>query len=120
MDHHLDRVLYDAGNEFSSIIRTWRRLKGLPGVISNGPGTSVSSDDKELADKINTLARRMRDADSAMRPADAAAVRWLTLDAGPMDDIDPNDIGKCERAKHGLLALAVHFGMIKRRMNLSP
>lgn len=112
MDRRLKSELYDAGEEFATIIRTWRRLKGLPGVISNGPGAAVSADDDEIADKINRLARRMRDADAAMRPRDAAAVRWLVLECNPLDD--PKELDLCRRIEWGLFDLAIHFGMIAK------
>jgi hypothetical protein len=109
--------LYDAGEHFQTIVMTWRRLKGLPGVLSNGPGSPVSHDDDAIADRINSLARRMRDADAAMQNRDASAVRWLLFDCPPMDDATDPDL--CRRIEWGLHDLAIHFGMIPHAIGKS-
>lgn len=115
VEEKLKPELYEAGDEFARLTLTWRRLKALPGVIHHGPGNAVTCDEQQLADKINRLARDMRDADSAMRPSDAAAVRWLTLQAGPMDDAKDHGEEFMTRCRDGLYALARHFGMLERR-----
>jgi hypothetical protein len=115
LTHRLDRALYDAGQEFAGINRQLRRMIGLPGVYSNGPGRGYRADDADVADKIERLRTRLRDAKSAIRPRDYSTTLWLTLHAGPMDDMNAGDDQSIDAAKHGLLALAVHFGMTARR-----
>lgn len=110
--HGLKPELYEGGNEFARIVHTWRRLKALPGVVSHGPGKAVTCDDQQLADKINRLAREMRDADSAMRPRDAAAIKWLLFQAGQMEAPDDHGEAFVMQCREGLYALAVHFRML--------
>jgi hypothetical protein len=70
-------------------------------------------DDAEIAEKLERLRVRARDAYSAMRPRDAATTRWLCCEAGPLDDLDASDRERGDKAEWGLYDLAIHFGMIK-------
>jgi len=112
--------LYDAGQEYGGIVRSHRRLTGLPGVLSNGPGAGHTCDDDEIREKIERLRTRSRDAFSSMRPADASLTRWLCVDAGPSDDVDMNDASAVLRIREGLYALAVHFGMLSQNRMQNP
>jgi hypothetical protein len=111
INRKLARELYDAGQEYAGIVYQHKRLMGLPGTYSNGPGMGHGHDDPEIADKIERLRVRQRDAYSCMRPSDAAPTRWLCVEAGPMEDVDLSDATRCERITYGLLALAKHFGL---------
>ena len=109
--------LYDAGQEYAGIVRSHRRLMGLPGVLSNGPGSGHRCEDADIAEKVERLRVRSRDAYSAMRPSDARITKWLCVEAGPSDDVDLNDPAAVISLTWGLNALAVHFGMkTTRRM----
>jgi hypothetical protein len=110
--HRLAPELFDAGQEYAAVVRSHRRLLGLPGVLSNGPGLGHRADDPDIAEKIERLRVRSRDAFSAMRSTDAKLTRWLCCDAGPMDDISPDDPIAIRNITWGLHALAVHFGLI--------
>jgi hypothetical protein len=103
--------LYDAGQEYAGIVRSHRRLMGLPGVLSNGPGSGHRCEDADIAEKVERLRVRSRDAYSAMRPSDARITKGLCVEAGPSDDADLNDPAAVISLTWGLNALAVHFGM---------
>lgn len=105
---------WHAGQEYARLIRTHRRLVGIPGVLSNGPGAGHIVDDEKLRDVIETLRRDIRNATSSMRPRDYKDTRWLCVEAGPMDDVDLSDEDRCRRIEWGLWDLACHFEYIKR------
>lgn len=105
---------WHAGQEYARLIRTHRRLVGIPGVLSNGPGLGHVADDDKLSSTIDALRRDIRNATSAMRPRDYRDTRWVCVDAGPLDDVDLADEDRCRRIEWGLWDLAIHFGYIKR------
>ena len=102
-----DEALYDAGNEYSSIVRRWRLAKGLPDP-SAGRGVGVGSEADP--DYIAKLESRWNEAEDFVRYKGGIkpylAIRSLCADHETLPDAEHG------HAMHGLRLLARHFLML--------
>lgn len=109
LQNKLAGELYDAGQQYASLVRQWRIA--IANIHAEGHKNLGSKRDEITREEAEKITRRVLEAESALRRVNACAwVRHIAVDDKTGDE---RKLPKESRQViiDGLLELAVHFGM---------
>lgn len=113
MRYKLREECYRAGEEYGLLHRRWQIVVG--GIKPEGHKSSGNAQEEVTQELARAITRRVEDAESALRSAIVPNaypwVRHITVDF-PVGDIADLPNTARNPITYGLLALAVHFGML--------